>query len=167
MFKRILVPLDGSRLAEAALPAAIELASKFDSVVTLLRVVQPPQLVMTHTDGSIYAELLTNLRQQAEEDAALYLKAHQNLLRQQGYSVHSHISEGEPVAEIILEVAANRDCDTIVMSTHGRGGISRWVFGSVADKVLRQANVPVLLIRAREETLHWLKPAADTVGEVG
>lgn len=151
MFKRILVPLDGSRLAEAALPAALELASKFDSEVTLLRVVQPPQIMLTHTDGGVYAELLTTLKQEANEEARFYLKAHQNSLRQQGYRVNVHITEGEPVAEMILETIASLGCDTIVMSTHGRGGISRWVFGSVADKVLRQASVPVILIRATEE----------------
>lgn len=155
MFKRILIPLDGSRLAEAALPAALELASKFDSQVTLLRVVQPPQLLLTHTDGSVYAELLTSLRQQADEEAGLYLKALQNSLRQQGYRVQAHVTEGEPVAEVILEVVTGLGCDMIVMSTHGRGGISRWVFGSIADKVLRQANVPVLLIRASEEAMEW------------
>lgn len=164
MFKRILVPLDGSRLAEAALPAALELASKFDSEVTLLRVVQPPQLMLSHTDGSVYAELLTSLRQEANEDARFYLKTHQNSLRQQGYRVKAHVTEGEPVAEVILEVVTGLGCDTIVMSTHGRGGVSRWVFGSVADKVLRQANVPVILIRASEEALHWMAPA-DTALE--
>jgi nucleotide-binding universal stress UspA family protein len=84
MFQHILVPLDGSRLAEAALPPASQLASKFEGKITLVRV-----------------------------------------------------ANGEPVAEIILEIAEGIDADTIVMSTHGRGGLSRWVYGSVADKVLR------------------------------
>jgi len=153
MFKRILVPLDGSRLAEAALPAALELASKFDSQVTLLRVVQPPQLMLTYTDGTVYTELLASLRQEANEEAGVYLKALRNSLRQQGFRVQAHTSEGDPVAAVILEVVTELECDTIVMSTHGRGGVSRWVFGSVADKVLRQARVPLLLIRASEETV--------------
>ena len=67
--------------------------------------------------------------------------------------MHTQVTEGENVADALLEVAAALGVDTIVMSTHGRGGLSRWVFGSVADKVLRYANVPVLLIRAKEETV--------------
>lgn len=163
MFKHILVPLDGSHLAEAALPAALALASRFDGEITLLRVVRPPY-IMTNTGGAVYAELLVALRDQMHEEATAYLKNYQGSLRQQGYVAHSHITEVEPVAEAILDVAEALGVDTIVMSTHGRGGMSRWVYGSVADKVLRGATVPVLLIRAREETLDWSTPVtSDTV----
>lgn len=152
MFSHILVPLDGSHLAEAALPPALELASKFNSQLSLVWVIQPPHLIMTAANGSVYAELLTEMRNQSEQDAQNYLRAHQGSLRQQGFTVHTQVTEGENVADALLEVAAALGVDTIVMSTHGRGGLSRWVFGSVADKVLRYANVPVLLIRAKEET---------------
>ncbi|RMG89306.1 MAG: universal stress protein [Chloroflexi bacterium] len=148
MFKKILVPLDGSHLAEMAIPYALELASRFEAEITLLRVVQPPQLIMADVSGGVYAELLVEMRKQAENEARTYLKGLQGELRQQGYTVHAHLAEGEPVAEVILEVADGLDIDTIVMSTHGRSGLSRWVYGSVADKVLRQARVPVVLIRA-------------------
>lgn len=152
MFKHLLVPLDGSHLAEAALPAAMELAAQFDSQITLLRIIQPTHLIMTAADGSLYTDLLTELRQQTETDARQYLHSHLNKLRQQGYRVEMQLNEGEAVAENILETAERKNADTIVMSTHGRGGISRWVFGSVADRVLRQATIPVLLIRAHEGT---------------
>jgi nucleotide-binding universal stress UspA family protein len=147
MFKHILIPLDGSPLAEAALPAALKLASELDSTITLVRVVRPPYVV-TNVGGSTYAELVMGLRQKAIEEATAYLKAFQGSLRQQGYVVHSHVCEGESPAELILEVAEAQDIDLIVMCTHGRGGLSRWVYGSVADKVLRYAHVPVLLVRA-------------------
>lgn len=153
MFNYLLVPLDGSHLAEAALPAAMELASKFNSKITLVWVIQPPHLIMTAANGSIYAQLLTEMRNQSEQDAHVYLRGHQGSLRQQGYKVTASVTEGENVADALLDVASSLEVDTIVMSTHGRGGISRWVFGSVADKVLRYAEVPVLLIRAKEETL--------------
>lgn len=149
MFKHLLVPLDGSYLAEAALPAALELASRFDSEITLLRVTRTPYFT-TSVSGSAYAELLINLRNQTHQEAVDYLKTHQRALRQQGFKVHTHITEGEPVAEIVLDVADGLDVDTIVMSTHGRGGMSRWVFGSVADRILQQARVPVVLLRAQE-----------------
>ncbi len=153
MFSHILLPLDGSHLAEAALPAAMELAGKFGSKLTLVRVLQPAHLVMTVANGSVYAQLLTEMRKQSEEDANSYLRSHQGSLRQQGYDVQTKITEGENVADALLHAAATLGVDTIVMSTHGRGGVSRWVFGSVADKILRQAEMPVLLIRAREETV--------------
>ena len=152
MFSHLLVPLDGSHLAEAALPYAMELASKFNSKISLVWVVQPPHLIMTAANGSVYAQLLTEMRQQSEQDAHAYLKGPQVSLRQQGFEVDTQVTEGENIADALLQVAKNLKVDAIVMSTHGRGGLSRWVFGSVADKVLRYADVPVLLIRAREET---------------
>ena len=151
MFSHILVPLDGSHLAEAALPAAMALARNFESELTLVRVLQPPHIMMTAANGSVYAQLIVELRQQAEEDAHDYMQSHQGSLRQQGFTVHTEMPEGENIADALLQAAAKANADTIVMSTHGRGGISRWVFGSVADKVLRHAAVPVLLIRAKEE----------------
>ncbi|MEW5985716.1 MAG: universal stress protein [Chloroflexota bacterium] len=151
MFKHILVPLDGSPLAEAAIPAALELAGKFGSEITLLRVTYPPYIATSITWGSAYAELITEMRSQAFAEAEEYLRAHQGSLRQQGHKVHAHIVEGEPVADLILDMLDSLGIDAIVMSTHGRGGLGRWVFGSVADKVLRKAHVPILLIRAEEK----------------
>ncbi|HID52577.1 MAG TPA: universal stress protein [Anaerolineae bacterium] len=150
MFKRILVPLDGSALAEAALPAAVTLAEQFNSELILFRVVTPQHFI-THIDGSVYAELLVELRQQNSDAAYQYLMGVKETLADKDIAVRTVLLEDEQVAEAILENAAKMDVDTIVMSTHGRGGISRWVYGSVADKVLRQADMPVLLIRASEE----------------
>jgi nucleotide-binding universal stress UspA family protein len=147
MFKHLLLPLDGSPLGEMALPAALELATHFDSEITLLQVVRPPYIA-THVGGGAYAEMILGLRDLARAEATAYLKGHQGSLRQQGHRVHAHLSEGESVAELIVDAAASLDVDTIVMSTHGRGGLGRWVYGSVADKVLRSACVPVLLVRA-------------------
>ncbi len=150
MFKRIMVPLDGSALAEAALRAAVTLAKQFGGELILFRVVTPQHFI-THIDGSVYAELLVELRQQSYDAAYQYLMGVKDSLAGQDIEVRTVLMEDDQVAEAILENAAKMDVDTIVMSTHGRGGISRWVYGSVADKVLRQADVPVLLIRASEE----------------
>lgn len=159
MFQHLLVPLDGSHLAEVAIPAALEIARRFDSQITLVRVVRPPQILLATTEGAVFTELLNDLRQQETQEATTYLKSLQGSLRQQGYVVHTHLIEGEPVADLILEVANGLDVDGIVMSTHGRSGLSRWVFGSVAEKVLRGAAVPVVLIRAKEDITHLDAPA--------
>lgn len=148
MFKHILVPLDGSALAEQALPAALALAEKFTGKITLLRVVRPPRQHMTDASDN-FANMLLTMRKQSLDEAETYLQAHQGSLRQQGYQVHIHFTENDLIADAILEVISGVDADAIVMSTHGRSGLSRWVFGSVAEKVLRRADVPVLLIRAQ------------------
>lgn len=156
MFNNILVPLDGSHLAEAALPVAMELASRFDSEITLMRVTRPPY-VATSVGGSAYAEMLVEMREQLQSEANHYLRRLQATLRQQGHRVHTYVVEGDSAAERILEASLRFDINVIVMSTHGRSGISRWVFGSVADRVLQRSHVPVLLIRAHDEQLHWTK----------
>lgn len=146
MFHHILVPLDGSTFGEISLPYALALAKQFDGKVTLLRIVPHPQVVLSeYTYES--TDLFLELREGALREADEYLKAQQNSLRQQGYEVYYRVVEGENVAEWILGVADGADVDAIVMSTHGRSGIQRWVFGSVAEKVLRHARVPVLLVR--------------------
>ncbi|MCB8942887.1 MAG: universal stress protein [Ardenticatenaceae bacterium] len=149
MFRRILVPLDGSHLAESALPAALELASKFEGEITLIRVVASPTTMPT-VDGRAYGELHFKMREHVLDEAEMYLKLHKNSLRQQGYVVHHQIVEGDSPAGAILDIAEAQNMDAIVMSTHGWGGLARWMFGSVADKIIRRADIPVVLIRANE-----------------
>jgi nucleotide-binding universal stress UspA family protein len=151
MFKHLLVPLDGSGLAEKALAAAVALAQQFDSKVTLLRVVRPPEVTGQTSGGVAYGEFVADLRDRSLQDAEAYMNGQQGVLRQQGIDAHILLAEGGNVAELILDNASALAVDTIVMSTHGRGGISRWVFGSVADKVLRRAPTPILLIRAQNK----------------
>lgn len=158
MFKHILVPLDGSRLAEAALSTALEIAARFEGEITLLRVTLPP-LIIQSVDGRAYADLLVTLRQQARTEAESYLKGLKGSLRQQGYIVHAQVMEDESPATAILDVTEAQALDAIVMSTHGRGGLVRWVYGSVADKVLRHADVPVLLVRAKVDGFEVEIPA--------
>ena len=148
MFKHILVPLDGSHLAEIALTAALEIAAKFESEITLLCVALPPFTIYS-VDGRAYANVLIAMRQHAHDEAKDYLKALKGSLRQQGYIVHTQVMESDSPATAILDVVEAQNMDAIVMSTHGRGGLVRWVYGSVADKVLRHADVPVILIRVK------------------
>ncbi len=147
MFKHLLVPLDGSKLAEAALPAAVRLATQFGSELSLIQVIPTPYLA-TMSRGETYAELMNDLRKMAYNEAMAYLQGVQAGLKEQGINAHHYVEEGDQVSEILLRAARSLEVDTIVMSTHGRGGIQRWIFGSVADRLLRQANIPILLVRA-------------------
>lgn len=149
MFTHILVPLDGSPFSEQALPAAIKLALCTRSKITLLQVLQPPQ-ILVHEGGMSYVGLSDELRKLARDEAQAYLRSHQAWIIQEGCVVDFITIDNNRTAEAVLDFVEQSDVDTIVMSTHGRGGIQRWVYGSVADKVLRHATVPVLLIRAND-----------------
>lgn len=148
MFKHILVPLDGSAFAEAALPYAGSLADKYQAEITLLRVIVPPRW-----PGALEAEspeLIERLSKTAVQDATSYLQYRQESLQAQGLRVTARAQSGEPAPDLILEIAREINCDLIVMSTHGRSGLQRWMFGSVAERVLRHAEIPVMLIRPKE-----------------
>lgn len=147
MYERILVPLDGSTLAEAALVHARAMARQFECKVILLRVVVSPYAIAApdlilagYDDGQ------ENFIKAAQE----YLQGVAIDLQASGLQVTTRICEG-PVAEAIIDHARDEKVDMIVMSTHGRGGLSRWVYGSVADRVLQAAPCPVLLVRAAEK----------------
>lgn len=146
MFKHLLVPLDGSGFAEAAIPYAIDLAAKYDSEITLIRVVMPPHM----GEGSLSpesADFMIKMRDETHKESIDYLQQQKGSLRQQNFKVHYQVAESEDVAAEIISAVKSGTYDTVVMCTHGRGGISRWLFGSVAMRVLQSAEVPVLLIR--------------------
>lgn len=155
MFKKLLVPLDGSGLAEKVLPLVQELAAKFGSQVTLLRVAEPVFLPTTGGDG-IHARFVVNLQAEIANQAREYLA---NLAGEMGAetAVSTITRESSPTADTILDVAEEIAADTIIMSTHGRGGLSRLVYGSVASKLLSQSPIPIFLVRA-EETLDLTLP---------
>jgi len=143
MIKRIMVTLDGSEFAERALPYAIELAQKFDAEIELIRVVQPI-IVMSDFGATTYQTLVS----MEEKEAATYLRARQHELQQLGVRVHYKLLEGS-VADAIIDQALRDEVDLIVMSTHGRSGLSRWIYGSVATKILEHAPCPVFLVRVQ------------------
>jgi nucleotide-binding universal stress UspA family protein len=150
-FKCILVPLDGSPLAERALPLAKALALKFESQVILLRVLDIPTPTIPAFHPEIIPSWVSEAREQAYQEAERYLKTWQAELRQQGFEVRILLRDTSP-AEDIIDAAIAEDVDLIVMSTHGRGGLARWTFGGVADKVARHSPCPVLLVRQGLET---------------
>jgi nucleotide-binding universal stress UspA family protein len=150
VYKKILVPLDGSKLAEVVLPHVEQLAWELGSSLILLRVVKPPR-----STEAPWAEDMMALNQEREavfrRDAETYLSARRGELRGKGIEISTYVITSESVAGAILDFAEQQAVDLIAMSTHGRSGLSRWVYGSVAEKVLQGAACPVLLIRARRE----------------
>ncbi len=143
--KDILVPLDGSDLGAAALPLVEQLALQMNAHVTLLQVLEPRQVVTWGETQLIFSD---RQRRRLEERALQYLRGVQLGLRERGVVSRTEVEWGLP-AEVILERAAEQEVDLIAMSTHGRSGVARWVYGSIAERVLRGAEVPVLLARAQ------------------
>jgi nucleotide-binding universal stress UspA family protein len=144
MYKRVLIPLDGSALAEQALPHAIAQAKQFHAELILLRVVEP----FAHARGMSLADL-ERIRQQTHTWAGEYLERLAAEIQQHGVLVQKVTIDGRPHTGI-AEFAETNEVDLIVMSTRGQSGLSRWLMGSVADRVVRGATVPVLLVRARK-----------------
>jgi nucleotide-binding universal stress UspA family protein len=144
MYKRILLPLDGSALAEQALPHAIAHAEQFGSEIVLMRVLEPLQdHTMLRTAGKRAERLTSDLASEYLERLAAGVEA-------RGVPVQVAVIEGRPYVEIVKFAEANQ-VDLIVMTTRGQSGISRWLLGSVTDRVMRGATVPVLLVQAQRE----------------
>ena len=153
MFFRILVPLDGSKLAQSALPYALALASAVDAPITLLSVVPPMQML---TDYYVPYNAATEAVQLA--DAGDALDALAQSLRTHGVRVTTAVAVGD-AADQILRYADENAMDAIVMASHGRGGAFHWAFGSVARKVITGATVPTLVVRAKDAPEHPETPA--------
>jgi nucleotide-binding universal stress UspA family protein len=144
MFARIIVPLDGSSLAEQALANAEELARDGAVPIRLVRVVDPNRLDHFGLDKFVGMAGLAEKVEEAQKAAAAYLDESARALGERGLTVEVEVLRGDPARAI---VAAAQPGDLIVMSTHGRGGAIRWFLGSVAEAVVRHATVPVMLIR--------------------
>ncbi|HSJ57175.1 MAG TPA: universal stress protein [Anaerolineae bacterium] len=148
MSGRILVPLDGSPLAEQALSCAVMLARGLPAELILLRAVWvPPDVVAVLHASVVKVDAITE-QMAAEADA--YLMALAEQLRDAGVQAR-WLVEVEPPEEAILSSAARENADQIVMATHGYSGVKRWTHGSVAERVLQSVSVPVLLVRAAEQ----------------
>lgn len=160
-FNHILVPLDGSSLAEKALPLATTLAQKHQSQIVLLRVLRFFLLARCGYQEIFPGEAIEDYGPTYQE-AESYLQAWQRELGEQGFGVRIRLRGASP-NQHIADVIAAQEVDLIVMATHGRGGLARWLSGSIADEVVRRSHCPVLLVRPDEEdeTKHRGKPVAD------
>ena len=153
MYERILVPLDGSKTGEAALPLIQELAAKLAPAglkveVILLQVVttQSHWVVVGETGARIpYTQKELDI---LKKEAQGYLDKAGDGLRKKGATVKTLVISGDAAAEII-KAADELGADMIAMSSHGRSGLSKWAFGSVTSRVLRAATKPVLTVRAK------------------
>jgi nucleotide-binding universal stress UspA family protein len=146
MYKKILVPLDGSELAECVLPHVESIAKGcgVESVVFM-------RVLDTYMPSAAYAYIGKSQSQEiekgSEKAAREYLDEVAGRVNLDGVEIQKQLITGR-AAESIAEYATKNDVDLIAIATHGRSGPSRWVYGSVADKVLRSSRVPVLMVRA-------------------
>jgi nucleotide-binding universal stress UspA family protein len=143
-FKRILVPLDGSALSEEAMEPAIGLAETYAATLWLLRVTPPSDLF---ADSIELQQLKFELAEKMQREAESYLNHIGARYANDKVSIKTETVMGSP-GDAIIERAAQHDIDLIVMSSHGRSGISRWMYGSVAEKVLRGTRCATLIIRS-------------------
>lgn len=156
MYERILVPLDGSKVGEAALPYLEELVVKLLPAVkvevTLFQVVSSLAHYVVAGEASARIPYTEKEMEQIKKKAINYLKQTGEGLRSKGAIVKAKVTVGR-AAEEITKAADEINADLIAMSTHGRSGFNRWAFGSVTDKVLRGGNKPVLMVRAPKEAV--------------
>lgn len=146
--KRVIVPLDGSGLAEKILPYVRSLASKLSLDMQLVRTYNLPPNAYVLADGVI-DQGPAQYRKKLHEESEQYLDGKAAGLRADGFaSVSATSIEGDAASELI-DLAAGQPQSLIAISTHGRSGFGRWVLGSVAEKVVQNSRAPVLLIRAR------------------
>jgi len=144
MYKKILVPLDGSELAKPALVQTEILAKRFDSEIILFQVVP---FMPIYGSPELVTPLIVDEKQ--KEAAERYLVNLSEELKKKGFKATAVVRTGQQVAVEIIDFAKESGANLIVMCTHGRSGISRWVLGSVALKVLTRAETPILLIRSK------------------
>jgi len=149
MFKNILVPLDGSQLAELALQPALKIARQVGSKITLLNVPVRQQVVLPSSAGygpPVYDRTSEHALKQEEQYLARVRDENADL----EIDIDIRVEEGD-VAGVIIDTAVVCDADLILMTTHGYSGFTRWMLGSVTERVLREAPCPVLVIRHGRE----------------
>jgi nucleotide-binding universal stress UspA family protein len=148
MYQKILVPLDGSELAECVLPhvEAITKGCRVKNVV-VVRVLEPVQLP-SGADFAFTPEQMQQMDSQHRAEVEKYLSQVVSRLSSNGVNVQSEVITGGMVAERIADYATKNEVDLIIIATHGRSGVSRWIWGSVTDRIVHSACVPVLMVRA-------------------
>jgi nucleotide-binding universal stress UspA family protein len=148
LIKRILVPLDGSKVAEQIIPHAEELAKVMRGEVILFQAYETLLRMMSgEAFRSMSEEEVKEANKRREEAAKGYLETIAGPFREKGLTVSEVVASGDP-ADVILDYAESSAVDMITMSTHDLSGIKRWVFGSVTDKGLHAGDMPVLVVRA-------------------
>lgn len=148
MYNKIIIPLDMSELGEQVLKAVGEFAVAKRSEVVLVHCLEPHKYADTGLSDD--PNVLDNLLREEKEQIAAYLSSQQKTLQNEGYVATVRIGQGD-AAQYIVDVAVEEAADLIAMTTHGRTGILRSTLGSVADRVVRMAHQPVLLLRSQAD----------------
>ncbi len=148
MYKTLVVPLDGSKLAECVL-SHVETLAKGCQVenIIFLRVVEPFSRIVAGDYQVFSREQIERINSEMISEAEGYLRELVQSVRYDGVKTRWEVIPGRPT-ETIAEYATKTNADLIIIATHGRSGVSRWVWGSVADRILRSSCVPVLMVRA-------------------
>lgn len=147
MYNTLLVPLDGSKRAEAILPHVEELAQRYEAKVVFLRVVEPPSLIIAPESPPDKWLHQPEFEQRVKE-AREYLAIREGEFRQKDIEARTSVVYG-PVVQEILTAAEREGADLIAIASHGRSGLSQVFYGSVAAGVLQRVDRPLLLIRSR------------------
>jgi nucleotide-binding universal stress UspA family protein len=148
MYKKIMVPVDGSELAECVLPHVQTMAAaKGVQTVVFVRVVEPLSLTPVRGETWLTEEEMKQVDVKSKAVAESYLEKLVSGLDYGKVAIQKEVLVGR-AAEQLAEYAGKNDIDFIIVATHGRSGVSRWVWGSVADRLLRSAHVPVLMVRS-------------------
>jgi nucleotide-binding universal stress UspA family protein len=148
LISHILIPLDGSDLSKLALPAGEELAAKLKIAVTLFQMATTVRLYSDVSGSSTYIDY-TKVNDDEKKHAIAEMSSLEKELKEKGLNATNVVISGSDAATEIIELCKRTGIDLVVMSTHGRSGLGRWVFGNVAEKVLRHGETPLLLIHAR------------------
>ena len=151
----VVVPLDGSELAETALPYAVALCRGMDMEIVLLHVVPANESV--YSDGNVGGEDASGGKEELGALARMYLSGITRRLEEEGLDAQVNVEKGRP-STVITAVARGTEPSMIVMASHGRSGVSRLLMGSVAEAVVRESGEPVLIVRSQ---------AAVTPGSLG
>jgi len=143
-YKKIIVPIDGSGWSERAIPHAVDIAQNNGAELILLHVFKPPasdyvgEIALAGQEDSLMA---------IREEMKQKLMALRGQIRSEKVNVRVQFIEGTGVASIICDYINDEGADLVVMSSHGRTGVTRWLFGSVAHKVMQEVSVPVMIVR--------------------
>ena len=149
LVKKILLPLDGSKVGEAAIPCVESLALTLNAEIVLLQIIKLSALVAS--EGAAMSSAMIREEEEFKRASAVaYLKDIEKNLLAKGLKTAIAVGSGSP-ADQIIDFAETNSIDLIAMSTHGRSGIGRWVFGSVTDKVLHSGDTSVLTVRAKKD----------------
>ena len=148
MYQTVLVPLDGSKRAETILPHVEELARQSHAKVVFLEVLEPNAAMVTPYDMVPYID--AEALEQRKAEATTYLAGMVGEMREKGIEAKKVVEQG-PIVRTILDVAERENADLIAMASHGRSGLARVFYGSVAAGVLQSADRPLLIVRAQEQ----------------